>query len=216
MSRRSVSVISSIGLFFLWLVVSVQAQFPSSEPTAAPYVMHTVSSQLNNPSGLWKDTNGVLYFTELGNYCARKIDENGLMQNVAGTCGGQGTSGDGGAATLSGLMRPTNIVTDTTGVVYISDFDSYKVRKVLTDGNMWTFAGNGEEGTETGMQATSVGIGKPLGLWINAAGQVYFSTYASNTRFLNVVTTYGTMIRIAGLLNPFAGFFESLMRFVCF
>lgn len=156
-----------------------------------------MSSILVNPYGMWRDTNGVLYFTERLNYCTRKIDTNGLIQNVAGVCGTQGNSTDGGMATASALKYPVNVITDSTGVVYIADELSYKVRKVLTDGTIKTFAGNGAAGSTTGVQATSVGIGNPLGLWISSVGQIFLSV-ATTTRYLNMVSSDGTLIRVAG------------------
>jgi len=49
--------------------------------------------ELNYPNGIFVDNDSQVYFSDIGNNCIRKIDQNGMMRRVVGT-GQEGYSGD--------------------------------------------------------------------------------------------------------------------------
>src|SRR5579863_7211705 len=79
-----------------------------------------VGAQLSNPTGVAVDASGNLYIADSGNNVVRKVS-GGVTVTVAGT-GTAGAAGDGGPATSAQLNSPRDVVADTLGNLYISDF----------------------------------------------------------------------------------------------
>ena len=67
-------------------------------------------AELNAPVDLALDTDGTLYFSDVYNNCVRKVDPDGIIDTVAGVCGGRGgTIGDGLPARETALRLPYGI-----------------------------------------------------------------------------------------------------------
>jgi hypothetical protein len=64
------------------------------------------------------------------------------VENVAGTPGGSGFSGDGGQATGAKLSFPYSIWINSAKIMYIGDKANRRVRKVDTSGIISTYANN--------------------------------------------------------------------------
>lgn len=89
-------------------------------------------AQLNTPIEVSLDTGGHLLVADRHNNCVRRIKlSTGIITTVAGT-GAAGFSGDGGPATAAQLNEVGGVMADGTGVIYVSDFDNHRVRKVWT------------------------------------------------------------------------------------
>ncbi len=85
---------------------------------------------LNFPSGVFVDGAGHLYIADNFNGRVRKVDAvTGIITTVAGT-GEEGFSGDGGPATEARLDRPSAVVVDRAGSLYIADSGNDRIRKV--------------------------------------------------------------------------------------
>jgi uncharacterized protein (TIGR03437 family) len=98
-------------------------------------------SPLSFGGGLAVDAAGVVYFTESVNQRVRKVTPDGTISTVAGS-GSYGFSGDGGPATAATLSLPEGLALDSTGNLYIADFDNFAVRKVTPEGIISTFLKN--------------------------------------------------------------------------
>ncbi len=70
----------------------------------------------------------------------RKFAPGSSISTVAGT-GTPDFSGDGGSANEAALHGPTGIAVDVAGNLYIADTGNKRIRKITTDGNIDTFAG---------------------------------------------------------------------------
>src|ERR1019366_74238 len=101
-------------------------------------------AQLNGPQGLAVDSAGNLYIADTQNKRVRKV-ANGVISTVAGS-GTAGFAGDGGAAASAQLNAPFGVAVDAAGNLYIAEFSNNRVRKVSTNGNIGTLAGNGVSG----------------------------------------------------------------------
>jgi hypothetical protein len=105
----------------------------------------TNTSIAANDIGILLDKLGNIIFADLGNNRIRKVDTNGIITTIAGN-GIIGYSGDGGPATNAMLNRPYDVAMDGAGNLFIADQNSYRIRKVDTNGIIWTVAGNGTNG----------------------------------------------------------------------
>ncbi|MCB0348377.1 MAG: hypothetical protein KDD37_06050 [Bdellovibrionales bacterium] len=90
------------------------------------------SAQFNNPNdvaGFGTGASRVLYISDHLNHCIRKVDSAGIVTTVVGICGNtsNGTSNLGGLTVVT-LNRPSGIVTDSLGNLYIADRNNHKIR----------------------------------------------------------------------------------------
>jgi PKD repeat protein/biopolymer transport protein ExbD len=131
------------------------------------------SAQLKGPIGVAVDAQGNLYIGDLGNQRVRKVS-GGIISTVAGT-GTAGYSGDGGQATSAQINSPYGVAVDAQGNLYIADFGNQRIRKV-SGGIISTVAGTGTAGaTGDGGQATSAQLKNPIGVSVDAQGNLYIA-----------------------------------------
>ncbi|MGW6629474.1 RICIN domain-containing protein [Streptomyces anulatus] len=152
-----------------------------------------VSAQLNGPREVAVDRAGAVYVADSSNHRVRKITADGQISTVAGT-GSAGYGGDDGPATSAKLNTPLGVVVDSTGVLYISDYQNHRVRKVTPDGQISTIAGKGTAGFggDDG-PAAAAQLNNPLGLAVDCVDTLYIADY-SNHRVRKIASE-----RMAGL-----------------
>jgi uncharacterized protein (TIGR03437 family) len=152
------------------------------------------SAQLNLPIGVAVDSSGNLYIADFGNSRVREVSANNIG-TVAGS-GSNGYSGDGGAAAKAQLNGPQGVAVDAAGDLFIADTENNRVREVTPGGLIATIAGNGAAGySGDGGQATSAQVGNPVGVAVDAAGNVYTVDASSRVR---QVYPNGLIVTIAG------------------
>ncbi len=131
---------------------------------------------LTAPSGVWLDKQNYLVVTMTNRVI--KISPLGAVTYVAGT-GSLGSLGDGGQAT-SASIAPYSAVCDTSGRVFITDAGQHRIRKVELNGIISTIAGSGSSAAfsgANGQAATSASTQAPIGVCVNSAGEVFFTTW---------------------------------------
>jgi sugar lactone lactonase YvrE len=141
-------------------------------------------ARLDGPFGLTVDALGNLFVAEFDNSRVRKISPEGIITTVAGS-DVPGFSGDGGRATAAKLNRPTDVVVDSAGNLFIADWGNYRVRKVSPDGIITTVAGTGQPGfAGEGGPAVAARLRGPLGMAVDASGNLWISdsAYASGRK----------------------------------
>jgi sugar lactone lactonase YvrE len=120
----------------------------------------------------------------------------------AGT-GSAGFTGDGVAATSSGLNFPEDVAVDRDGNVYIADTDSHRIRMVDGDGIITTIAGTGVSGfSGDGGPATLAELQGSAGIGVDSSGRIVVSDTFNNR--LRLVRANGDIETIAG--GNIAGF----------
>ena len=78
------------------------------------------------------------------------------------------------------LNAPQGVAVDATGNVYIVDKENHRIRRVRPDGIITTFAGTGLPGfSGDGAPASQARLNNPLGVAVDAAGNVYIADAAS-------------------------------------
>jgi len=137
-----------------------------------------LNAGIANPNGIYTGADGNIYIvSELGSAVYRL--NTGDIYNVAGSPNGWagfGQSGDGGPALKALLNRPTNIVADRQGNLFIADFANNKIREIDTKGIITTVAGNGQSGfSGDGGPAAAAELEGPYGLALDANGNLYIA-----------------------------------------
>lgn len=157
------------------------------------------AAQLFAPTDVAIDAEGNIFIADIKNNTVRKVNKNtGIITTVAGN-GIDGYSGDGGLATAAALSSPHGIALDTSGNLYIADYNNSRIRKVHSStGLITTVAGNGSIGyTGDGGLATAAELANPSGLCVANNGDVYIAdTYNNRIRKVNNAT--GIITSIAG------------------
>jgi hypothetical protein len=149
-----------------------------------------ISSELSKPYGIVRDQAGNLYIADSNNERVRKIDTAGNISTVAGN-GGQGYSGDGGAATAAQLNTPTDVAVNAAGDLFIADLNNNVIRKVsAVNGKISTVAGNNASGSSgDGGPATGASLNHPVSIVLDSAGNLYIADeYNSVIREVSVTT----------------------------
>jgi uncharacterized protein (TIGR03437 family) len=151
---------------------------------------------LNLPIGVAVDSSGNLYIADFGNSRVRKVSASGAIIGTVAGNGSFGYSGDGGPAVKAQLNGPQGVAVDAAGNLYIADTENNLIREVTAGGLIASVAGNGVAGySGDGGQATSAQVGNPVGLAVDAAGNI-FTLDASNR--VRQVYPNGLIATIAG------------------
>ena len=160
------------------------------------------NANLNYPHSMAVDASGNVFISDSSNHRIRKVDTNGIITTLAGN-GTQGYSGDGGPAMTASLNLPSSVAVDVSGNIFIADYSNHRIRKVGTNGNITTLAGNGTQGySGDGGPAISTKLNYPSGVAADISGNV-FITDQGNQR-VRKVDSNGIITTIAG--NGSAGY----------
>lgn len=150
-----------------------------------------------------------------------RFDPDNRMRIVAGAnrtsaSSGAGFSGDGGPAKLAKLDRPISLSFGLDGALYFIDGGNSRVRRIGPEGNITTFAGNGEPSTVSNpardeVPATRTPLkflaGAGHGMAFGPDGSLYFACYRDNA----FGAGGGRIMRVTpdGVLHLFAGGLDS-------
>ena len=138
--------------------------------------LRPLSSSLKNPTGVAISPRGELYISDTGNNLVRKIDRHsGLLVNVAGNREA-GNSGDLELAENARLNKPSALVFDAHGNLFIADTGNHQIRWVEPRRHLiFTIAGTGERGFsgEGDRKCTDSEFSNPTGLAVDKRGRLY-------------------------------------------
>jgi sugar lactone lactonase YvrE len=175
------------------------------------------SATLNGPSSIAFDGSGNMYIADSNNLVIREV--NALTGNIS-TVAGNGKScypitsgcGDGGIPTSASFAFPLNIAFDPSGNLYISDWQGYKIRKIvpsggsIANGTISTIAGTGNEGRAgNNGPAIAANLDHPAGLVVDSASNVYISDqYNGEVRQVVQSANAGTCSQTVGFICQWA------------
>jgi streptogramin lyase len=160
-----------------------------------------------HPTGVALDGAGRIYVADEGNNTVRRIVPSGtnwVVTTLAGLAGSSGTTD--GTNTSARFAGPWGIAVDSAGRVYVSDFISSRLRRVVQVGTNWvvtTIAGSGYGAADgTGNLAQ---FNYPMGLAVDGGGNLYVGDYYNDAiRKVQpmgtnwVVTTIGGAAGVSG------------------
>ncbi|MEA2828359.1 MAG: trimeric autotransporter adhesin, partial [Actinomycetota bacterium] len=166
--------------------------------------------------GVDTDRAGNVYVADGSGGRVRKVTPAGIISTVAGTRGSNGSTGDGGPATAATIVNPTDVAVDGMGNVFITDPESFRIRKVDPAGIITTFAGNGTRAYGgpggDGGPATSAQLDVPGHLALDGAGNLFFTEvrYVETGRIRKVdaagrISTFATNVAASDLAADHAG-----------
>eukprot|EP01040_Poterioochromonas_malhamensis_P003579 gene3581-biopygen532 len=157
------------------------------------------SAQVNQPKGLWLNSDNSLYFAEYASYSVRKIDlGTNIISTVAGG-GGLGNSGDGGPAvsTNTRFTFPYGVYIDTNGVIFIA---ATSIRYIV-NGIINTYVGGGpSSNTADGFVGTNAYFNTPVDVKGDTTGNI-FVVELSKVRVVDYSTKAVTTYLSSGLSN---------------
>lgn len=156
------------------------------------------AARFNNPQGVAVDSVGNVYVADTNNHVIRKITAAGNVTTFAGAAGQSGsTDGTGAAARFNG---PDAIAIDSTGNLYVADFNNSTIRKITAAGSVTTVAGlAGQSGTADGTGAAAR-FNQSYGIAVDTAGNILVAdTYNRSIRRI----TNGAVTTLGGSLSRF-------------
>src|SRR5262245_4867955 len=162
------------------------------------------SANIDSPTAMVLQDDGSLLFVDNNNNCIRKVDPSGTITTVAGRCGFDGYSGDGGPALDAKMSRPIGLVLDPNGGFYFSDNDFGLVRHVDAAGTMSTIAGAGDvspfDAGPGGVPASSLNLGRTSYLLLDPDGNLYVTDLRLD--IVVKIDPSGTATVVAGTGQP--------------
>ncbi|MDR3734157.1 MAG: Ig-like domain repeat protein [Acidobacteriaceae bacterium] len=159
------------------------------------------------------DAQGNIYATDTTNNVIRRVDgRTGIITTVAGggnndtpCSGGTVSCGDGGPATSAQLNAPRGIAVDSSGNIYIVDYNDNRIRMVsATTGFISTIAGKGSSCSSPssntcgdGGQATAANLSYPTAVALDGLGNLYIAD-TTDHKIRKVVLSTGIISTVAG------------------
>ncbi len=111
-------------------------------------------AELDAPAGVALGPDNTVYISDRGNRRIRAVAPDGTIRTVAGN-GAPDFGGDGGPGIAAGLS-PRQITAAPDGTIYIADSENHRIRRLRTNGNIDTLAGDGSNSTLSFPQAVAV------------------------------------------------------------
>jgi uncharacterized protein (TIGR03437 family) len=143
------------------------------------------------------DASGNLYLTS--GLLVQELAVNGTLSIVAGSGAARYYGGDGGPATMARLHLPSGVALDDLGNAYIADTANNRIRMIMANGTMTTFAGTGESGTGDGSGiAMAAQFNGPSALAIDSHRDVYVADTGNNR--VCMITQEGVLTVVADQL----------------
>ena len=169
-----------------------------SVPTTCGDGGPAVAAQLRGPEAVALAPDGSILIADTGNNCVRRVGTDGIIETVAGQCNGgggpvaartppgpslspeAGTNGlgcDDCTATDALLSEPFGLAVAPDGSFFVSDLLNDRVRRVGTDGRIFTVAGGGTpaDGLGDGGPALAAIVSRPGGLALGSDGSLYIA-----------------------------------------
>ncbi len=111
------------------------------------------AAKFSRPYGVKQDSAGNIIVADCNNNAIRKVTLAGVVTTIAGS----GSAGFQDGNALSALFQtPQSVAIDGAGSIYVGDNGNFRIRRIDTNGGVFTLAGDGNpgyhEGTGSGIQ----------------------------------------------------------------
>ena len=163
----------------------------------------TIAKTFETPVGVSFLSNEI-YVCDQSGHCIKKVDSNGVITTIAGT-GVKGRN-ESELATQCQLWNPSAIFV-TEQQVYIADYCSHCVRKVLMNGNIVTIAGTGKSTIGDDITdhklATGAILDGPYSVFVDKE-EIYIAEFLGNR--IRKIDGNGIITTIAGDVQGIRGY----------
>jgi sugar lactone lactonase YvrE len=130
--------------------------------------------------------------------------QGGCCQGGANGQVGFATAAEGSPANQQRLYSPADVAVGPDGTVFIADTHNSMIRKVTTDGRIFTVAGTGVFGWNgDSANATAAALNQPMSVAVGPDGTVYFDDTLNACA--RKVTPQGALVTIAGTCTQGTG-----------
>lgn len=170
------------------------------------------------PQGLWMSPSGELTVVDSGSHTIHSFNKDQQeVLVVGGNLGldayGLPIGGYGDFDIRDALFdQPYDVVIDSVGTMYISDFNNHTIRKIV-DGVVYTHAGTGEPGYQDGKK-TEVQFNHPSGLALDAENNLYVADTMNHV--VRKITPAGDVSTVAGQFFADGGYQDGTLEEVRF
>jgi serine/threonine-protein kinase len=155
------------------------------------------TAQFAGLSALAVDSSGNIYVADSGNSRIRRVTPDGDVSTIAGSGAGQ-------------LEGPRGVAVTRDGIVYVADTVNNRIRRITPDGTVTTFAGSDSPGLGGGGfadgQGTSAQFRSPVGIAVDASGNVYVADTGNNR--IRKITPDARVSTVAGSGDAGSGGFQ--------
>ncbi|EFC45685.1 predicted protein [Naegleria gruberi] len=170
-----------------------RGNFRNSPSYNGDYIL-AINANIKNPSGILLSSTNELYIADTENYRIRKVLTNGTIVTIAGT-GSYTEDTFVDLATNIGIGQPKALALFGNEIYFSTK--SHRVKKILSNGTLITYAGTGIYGYDPGdVLAVNTKLFFPNGLDVYPNGDLLIAD--SSNHVIRKVLTNGTVIRVAG------------------
>src|SRR5687768_4800198 len=152
------------------------------------------AARFNNPIRLAVDGSGNIYVADYTNHTIRKISSAGVVTTLAGLPGTPGYAD--GAGSAARFNFPADVAVDSSGNVYVPEYNNNTIRKISSAGVVTTLAGAPGQGNITDGVGTAARFNQPYGVAVDSGGNVYVAD--SNNSSIRKITSVGVVSTFAG------------------
>ena len=127
------------------------------------------AAHFHGPQSVAVDSTGTVYVADTYNQRIRKITPAGVVSTLAGSGVAGFADGTGGAAQFTG---PSGVTVDSSGTIYVAEYNNNRIRKITPTGVVTTLAGSGTKGFANGT-GSAAHFYWPYNVAVDSAGTVY-------------------------------------------
>jgi sugar lactone lactonase YvrE len=128
------------------------------------------NAEFELPSQVIVDANGNVYTLDIDDPRVRKITPDGNVSSIAGN--GQVGFKDGAAKDAEFGQETSGLTIDAQGNILVVDFDNKRIRKISSNGQVSTIAGNGKQGFVDGLPSDAEFFA-PSGIATDKDGNIF-------------------------------------------
>ena len=144
-----------------------------------------------SPYDVAVDSSGNVYVADFGNQRIRKITPGKVVSTFAGSTHGYHNA----TGTAAQFRNPTGVDVDSSGNVYVADYNNHRIRKITSAKEVTTLAGSGTAGFANGA-STKAQFNIPFSVAVDSDNNIYVAD--TDNQRIRKITSAGGVSTFAG------------------